>query len=339
MAELIINGYKRLFEVRILHHYWLDEGATVFDLIPRPEQRDKRLLSYDMRPFLALAPTAATAKAFKAYRCVYENTALGCVVAAPQSTVLPVDTMFELVVMVRNAAFYNYTALTLQPQKIYELYHQPEDRIYRYKENVAVLSNLSGASRVAGLDKALFLSSEFPPLAVDDQVESLVLSGAALVQLTGDQPGAGTQQLNAIAADSPVFVHQGDAPAIAPPTGLEGAPSHGLILSGDITDDVFAFIRLSAIRADDDDFSFIDGSGEAKTPHPVFQVRFKNRSTKWQYLNKSTGALNSAEADPLPLTYFGNASPEPKKQKPSEGLVKAVKSGAQISQFVSEIFV
>jgi hypothetical protein len=108
------------------------------------------------------------------------------------------------------------------------------------------------------------------------------------------------------------------------------------MLSSDVTDDVFALIRLSTVRADDGDFSFIDSSGHAKTPHPVFQVRFKNRSTIWCYINKRTSEVNSTEPNPLPLTYFGNAGTQ---QKPSVGLGKAVKSGTKITQLVSEIFV
>ena len=338
MAERIINGYKRLFEVRLLHHYWLDEGATVFDLVPDQTKKSTRLLQYDMRSFLAVTPTAPTAKVLNGLGGVYKNTALGCIVAVPNSAVVPVDTMFEFVVTVQDAALFRYTVLTLRPQRIHELFHQPEEKTYRYKENVPVLSNLTGASRGTGLNKSLFLSEEIPALAADDQVEALVLFGNALLQLTGDQPGAGTQQLNALATNLPVFVHQGDVPAIVPPTGLVGVPARGVMLSDDIPDNVFALIRLSA-QANDSDFSFIDSSGHAKTTHPIFQIRFKNRSTIWQYFNKSTGAVDSTELNPFPLTLFGNAGT---KRKPSDGLVKAVKSGTQITQItqlVSEIFV
>ena len=44
----------------------------------------------------------------------------------------------------------------------------------------------------------------------------------------------------------------------------------------------------------------------------------------------------STEPGPLPMTYFGNAG---LKRKPSEGLVKAVKNGNQVTQLVSEIFI
>jgi len=99
---------------------------------------------------------------------------------------------------------------------------------------------------------------------------------------------------------------------------------------------VFTLIRLSAVRADDGDFSLIDGGGQAKPAHPVFQVRFKNRSAIWKYLDKNTSDVKSTEPNPLPLTHFGNAGT---KQKPSAGLIKTVRSGTRITQLVSEIFV
>jgi len=343
MAERIINGYKRLFEVRLLHHYWLDEGATVFDRIPNsstpPNQfkRDNRLLSYDLRSFLAVTPTVATAKALEGFRCVYKNTPLGCIAAVPDGAVIPPQTSFDFVVTIQNSAFFNYTALTLRPQKIYELYHLPENKTYRYKENVPVLSNLTGASRDFGSGKLLFLSKEIPPLATNELVEWLVRSPTnALLQMISDQPGDPPNQLDVLATNLPVYVHQGDAPDITPPAGLVGAPARGITLSDDIPDDIFALIRLSASGAGDGDFNFTDINGHAKTPYPVFQIRLKNRSTNWQYFNQRTGAADPAAPALLPLTHFGNAGT---KQKPSDGLVKAVISGGKVTRLVSEIYV
>ncbi len=336
MAERTVNVYKRLFEIRLLNHYWLDEGPTVFDLIAPPEKRTKRLRSYDMRPFLSVKPSPSTEKRLEDLGCLYKETALGCTVAIHDKTEVPLDAEFDLIVTVRHPDVFNYTALTLKAQKIYELYHGPEDKTYRYKENVPFLSNLTGAARGTGSSKALFLSREIPFLAPDDQVESLVLSGSLLLQLTSDQPGATTQQVSSTATNLPVFVHQADAPVIVPPSGLVGAPVRGIRLTDDVAGDVFALIRISALRGDDPDFSCIDSSGHAKPTSPVFQVRFKNRSTIWQYYDKRNGTLTSAEPIPLPLTYFGNAGT---KQKPSQGLVKAVKTGTRIDRLVSEIFV
>lgn len=346
MAEQVKIGYKRLFEVRLLHHYWLDEGKVVFDSLA-DDERGKRLLTYDVRPFLSVAPTATTEQRLKGLRCVFKTTALGFVVAAPASVHVPDDALFEFVLTVQSADFFNYTALTLRKQDIYELYHQPEDKIYRYKENVPVFSNLTGAFRGAILNKSLFLSTEIPPLSANDQVEALVQFGTALpsialLQLTSDQPAPTTQQLNGTAtAPLPVFFHQGDAPQIPPPSGLGGVPLRGIELTEEIPEDVFGLIRIVAVNASDADFS-CTSAGLAKDVGPVFQIRFKNRSTIWTYYDKRTGKTNipiSTEPNPLPLTFFGNASPT-KKQKPSGGFVKVADPSAlpKVTGLISEIF-
>ena len=283
-----------------------------------------------MRSFLALAPTSATARTLKGLGCLYRETALGGVAAVPQGTTIPEETTLDFTVTVLDPAFYGYTALTLRPRKIYECYYPPEKKVYRYKEGVPVLSNLTGAGR----GNTRFLSREFPALAPDDLAEALYVAGNALMQLTGDQPGATTQQIHVSAATAPVFVHQGDVPALVPPEGLAGAPAGGVLLEDGIPDQVFALIRLSAAR--NGDASFVDAAGQARSPAQVFEVRFKNRSTTWQYFNKSTGNFISAEGASIPLTYFGNTG---SKQKPSEGLISVLKTGDQVTKLVSKIFV
>ena len=336
MGEHISRNYQRLFEIRLLHHYWLDEGQTVFDLITKQEKREARLLHYDVRTLLTLRPTATTEQVLKGLGGLYKSTALGCIVALPRTETISSDALFEFVVTIRSREFFDYTAFTLRLQKIHELYHLTENRLYRYKENVPVLSNVTGASRNTAAGKALFLSSEIPSSATEGQVEAFVRLGNALLQLTGDQPDAGTQQLSADANKLPVFVHQGDIPPLASPVGLSGVPKRGIALSADVPDDVFVLIRLAAGGAIDEDFNLIGVGGQIKTPHPVFQVRFKNRSTTWRYVNKTTGALISTESTPLPLTRFGNPGT---KQKPSEGAVRPVIVGGKIAQLVSDIFI
>ena len=330
MAELIWNGYDKLFEIRLLHHYWLDNGSSVFDTIPG-DKKERRLASYDVRALLTIAPTSSTVRALKGLHYIYKDTALGCIVAVPKDSVIPDDTVFELAITVRDPACFNYTALTLRPQKIYELFHQPEQKVYRYKENVPLLSNTTGTPHGA----TLFLSKEIPNSADHDLAESLYKSGNALMQLTGDQPGADTQQLNANAADMPVYCHQGDVPPIVPPAGLSGVPERGILLTNDIPDNIFMLIHLETMRAEGGDFSLVDINGHSKVVSPVFEVRFKNRATFWQYLNQKTGTVTT-EITPLALTNFGNAGT---KQKPSEGLVKIEKSGDKIIRLISEIFV
>jgi hypothetical protein len=334
MTETLSNRSRVLFRVYLLHHYWLDDGATVFDLMPNAPLRDYRLLTYDRRIFVDVAPTPATAAVLAGLGATYKDMGLGFMVGVPEGTVVPADVVLQFVLTVRDAGFYNYTSLTMRSQQIYEIFYPPEKTIYRFKENVPVLSNQTGTSRQLATGKALFLSQEFPALKADDQVEAMVLSGGSLFQLTGDQPGAGQQQLAATATDLPVFVNQADVPAITPPPGMSGAPPRGIRLGVDLPDSVSMVVELAAFRGGD--FSFLDNIGQPLATPPAFQVRFKNRSTLWKYYDKNTGGFQSAETVPLPLTHFGNAGT---RTKPSEGFVKAMKTGTQITQLVSEVFV
>ena len=40
---------------------------------------------------------------------------------------IPPETVFEFIVAVADSRFYDYTSLTLRPQKIYELYNKADD--------------------------------------------------------------------------------------------------------------------------------------------------------------------------------------------------------------------
>lgn len=317
MAELIVIGYKRLFEVRLLHHYWLDDGSALFDTLPE-SRRTNLLLTYDSRSFIEITPTSTTTNKLKGLRGVFKNTAAGFVVAVPSTTLIPDNEVFSFIITIKDAAFSNYTALTLINQKIYELYYAPEDKIYRFKENIPVFSNLTGASRGVNPDKSLFLSKEIPASAATDKAEFLNISAGALVQLTSSQPGAINQQLNAVAANMPVFVHQNDAPALIPPLGLAGTPEKGILLTNETPDNVFGMIHITATNPVDTDFS-CTSAGIAKDTGPVFQLRFKNRSAVWKYLNKNTGTPISESSTPLPITNTGNAGV---KMKPGESIVK-----------------
>jgi hypothetical protein len=113
------------------------------------------------------------------------------------------DTVLEFMLTVKDGRLFEYTALTLRPQRICEAYDERRELIFRYKENVPVLSNLTGATRGVSSEELLFLSREYSPLAEDDQVEALGTVGDALAQLTSDGPNATRQELAADRNDSP----------------------------------------------------------------------------------------------------------------------------------------
>lgn len=323
MSERISSKYQVLCQVQLLHHYWLDDGGTLFDSLPKdvlekaalnlPEStptREQHLRNYDVRQFLSINPTSKTSQVLAGLGCLFKNTALGFLLVAPKGLPLPKDLQLEFFLAVTNPDFFTYTALTLQAQPIEEVFRPVQQETDRYKKNVLVLSNLNGTAMTDAGITQLYLSKATPALSDNDRAEALVNISDGLWQLSGDQPDADRFQLSTQISKMPVFVHQGDLAA-------EG------ILLGDMPNDVFGLIRLAAIRPDNDEFSLVTAASLPKDNPPVFQVRFKNRSSQWQYYQGSTGKTAPpifVEPAPLPLTFFGNASTA-KRTKPSSGSI------------------
>jgi hypothetical protein len=366
MSERFSTEYKRLFEVRILHHYWLDEGGEVFDSLAE-NIRNTRLLNYDLRTFLSLMPTEDTAQTLKGLDCKFKATTLGFVVAAPKNIVLPSDAVFEFIMTVRSSEFFNYTSLTLRKQKIVELDHKPHDKIYRYKENVPTFSNETGTSKSLPNPPnppnspvtILFLSRPTPAFAVstDYKAESFVGTlHQALQDHPPDAPPSAGWQTIENPSDHPIYVHQDDSSTLVPPMGLTGVPDRGIELTEGIPENIFALIKIKTLQPNNE-FSLVqlvnpaDPADPQKVElrEPVFEIRFKNRTTIWQYYKKNKGKPKDPatppirETGPLSLTFFGNASPESLNlQKPSHGDVKVKFENNDpariIERVISEIF-
>ena len=175
----------------------------------------------------------------------------------------------------------NYTAMSLRPQRVVEIPEPASGHTLRYKEGIPVLSNLTGATRTLGGATHRYLSSDYPT-GSGDHVEELVAAGSQLEQLTSDPPAATVQQLGPT-ADLPVYVHQGDVPALVAPPGVVGAPAFGIELTADVPDDVVAVVRLAAVRPDDAEFSLADATGRPRAHGPAFEVHLRNRATTWRY--------------------------------------------------------
>ena len=337
MVERTRTGYRRLLEVRVLHHYWLDEGATTFDDIADAQARTRRLLRYDARQFLRIRPSGATAALLAGLRGVFRTTGLGCVVAVPEDAAVGTGSSLEFFLTPVAGELATYTAMSLRPQPVVEIPDPASGQVRRYKEGTPVLSNLTGATRTRGGTTRRYLSSDYPA-GTGDRVEDLVAAGGQLQQLTSDPPAATVQQLGPT-ADLPVYVHQGDAPPVVAPAGVVGAPARGLELTDDVPADVLAVLRLAAVRADDATFSLVDATGRPRAQAPVFEVHLKNRATTWRYRRREDGSVLSTEAQPLPLTYFGNAGTKRKPTTGAIGVDRDPNSPARVVRVVSEIFV
>jgi len=336
MSEHMALQYKPLFEVRILHHYWLDDGETIFDLISDQAHKESRMASYNLDSFLQVKPALATKSALKAFGGMFIGNKSGFFVITTDLAVIPDKTIFEFYLTAKDPNFTTYTSLTLPSRKIYEIYDHKEKKNCRYKENVFVWSNVTGASRGTDSAKSLFLSKDFQVMQPDNAVEALILKDGGLWQLTSDQPEATLQEIGASVSTLPVFANQADSPALTAPDGLSGVPKRGVLLADDMPDDLFGIIQIAAVRPSDSDFSVLDNSGHAKNTWPVFQLRLRNRSTFRHYFDKRTSSAVSNETAPLPLTFYGNAG---KKQKPGTERIGIESTGDKITKIVSMIFI
>ena len=338
MAEQHAHAYSTLFEVRLLHHYWLDEGKTLFGRLPDEKQKP-RLLNYDIGVFLEIAPTPRTGQMLKTCRAFWSKTKTGFIVATSGEALIPAGTVLEWSLRVIDPDFFNYTAQTLRPQAIRECYTADKSARYRFRENVPVFTNLTGASRGSGENKMLYLSREIAPLDAGEQAEALFDLDGALCQLTADQSGETPvyQTLDADKAAMPAFASQRDVPEIMPPAGVTDAPSRGILLDDGVSGDLFAMVRIAAARGDDGDFSIIDSEGKPLASAPVFHLRLQNRRTWWRWIGRD--GSESLSAEPLPLTFYGNASGT-QGIKPSVSSFRAEPDGENaVARLVSEIFI
>ena len=85
--------YKKLFEVEILHEYFLNEEgkASFFDLARGRSPRFERLKYYDVRDFMDIEPTKRCAKQLRNYRMVFKTTKTGFFVGVEVGEELSLD--------------------------------------------------------------------------------------------------------------------------------------------------------------------------------------------------------------------------------------------------------
>jgi len=119
----ITTTYAILFEVQLLHHYFLNSGTKHFSAMTAGEQAEM-MLKYDVREVLDIVPTSECRKALERHRCIFKRTARGLIVGLksepgqnPQTTkpFIPItdDQLFTFHLHLKDFGFFNYTDLPL----------------------------------------------------------------------------------------------------------------------------------------------------------------------------------------------------------------------------------
>ncbi len=314
MSEIINRKYRTLFSVNILHHYFLDDGRTVFLFDASKNQPE--LKAYDVRDFLSIIPTIQTQQVLKNMGAICRLTSMGIVVAAPEENVFKKE--LEFVIVPTDPRFANYTALTLRGQKIEAFEYKEKDEIkrFRVKYNVFVFTNKGKTTR--------FLSEKIPTLTANQvELEAFFIANGKVSQIAHqvirkvERNGEQTEEIEGVVdniekpinGSLPLFVNQEDianqeitflTTETLPDGGVvvveETQTVQGVVLSENIPDNVFALLRI-----------------DPSTPHfndpaqpPQFEVHFKSRSTYWRYFDKTTNGYKIGSPDFWsPLTLNG----------------------------------
>jgi hypothetical protein len=76
-TEKFLTGYKTLFEVQLLHRYFLNVGLTEFDQVPNDPAVQAARQAYDVSQWLRIEPSAATQELLRNQRLLFRPTAEG----------------------------------------------------------------------------------------------------------------------------------------------------------------------------------------------------------------------------------------------------------------------
>ena len=119
--------YAILFQVDILHDYLLNRGDTVFEALGQVQQT-QILQKFASNDFLRITPTIQTRRTLSGHKMIFKTTSTGFLVAVQTGEatlnarpMIPLTADFRLhfSLQVIDSRFFNYTALTTQPEALY----------------------------------------------------------------------------------------------------------------------------------------------------------------------------------------------------------------------------
>ena len=172
-------------------------------------------------------------------------TGLGFLVAVPDDTVVPLDSTFEFFVTRRLRTTPTTPRSSLRPQPIVDVTDPADtDVVHRYKANVPVLSNLTGASQGPAPTSACSCrgpTSTAPTPGTASRRWSPRAPTCASSPATRPPPRSTCSGRR----PTPGVRAPGGRPPITPPAGSTGAPAQGIELDADTPPAVAAVIRSS----------------------------------------------------------------------------------------------
>ncbi len=129
------TSYRTLFEVKLLHHYFLNRAESLFDNMD-DVSKGRSLMGYDVSNFVNIEPTPACARNLSKYRLIYKNTPFGFIVGTRSrksgakyfpAIEIEDDLQFTFKLTYNDVFFANYTSLPLV---------RTEDAVYYFQNRV-----------------------------------------------------------------------------------------------------------------------------------------------------------------------------------------------------------
>jgi len=185
------STYRPLFDIQLLHHYFLNNGNTDFD--SDPVLAETQLSNYSFKNFISILPAAETLQQSIGRRIVFKETRKGLSVlikaeeTAPNSGVfkpfisLPQHTIFTFLLYTNDALFENYSMIPSIPSiPFYFSNKKPvtEPNTFKY---------LDVLNTTTSVDSYSIQSNTFQPIeTILSTQEKIGLFGVIQLEMQGD---------------------------------------------------------------------------------------------------------------------------------------------------------
>ena len=351
--------YGILFEVRILHHFFLNRGKDMYDSMSDAEKADM-MLKYDAREIFEVVPTGDCSKILHAHNCIFRFTSQGIIIGLRAEAddqeppkfkpfkSLDDDLKFTFLIKLRDMDFMNYTALpftgnsgqvysfvntiTGSPKKspaisvIPPVYtaateYFPGDMLSDNPNNQSklftALRKTSSVTSNAGEWLTEVLADNLPMQYVNVNDRHPLVRGlfSYQVKVAGIEPIATVKTASGLTVTPQITILPGDFRTLQIdmrhfPEGFYSMHVESAVPV--YTDDIafyllhervspFGIIEIN-VKSDDPSYNIFDPQGFMLSP--AYELRFRNRSTRWRYVGKKFNAASVTEK-PLPLTRHG----------------------------------
>jgi hypothetical protein len=286
-----------LFELNILHHYFLNKGTQNFEDMSA-EEKLKQLNNYHVLNFMEIVPTPDCRRQIKNYKLKYVPTPTGFIIAAHADSedenkpFLPPDENLKLTfaLKLKDGSFFNFSDLDLGI---------PRDQIFYFNnlektnsDNLSLSQSTPSGTpslKYVGVDDLLKFYKNIHNHSIQSVGDSVQISltnshGDEVLNETVDlTDGKKTYQLDLRRIPSGKYTLKEDDGS--------GFTENFYLNNSTFFPGIFGLVELFGETTQQNDYAPLTASGAFKNPAPIYHFRIKNRSTIWKYIYEQNQTL------------------------------------------------